>query len=203
MKSVLIVLVILVIGGIVWYSIQTKPDASVPAATVSDVSNATEEKNVVADENVNKPVAQTKEIDNANVKITFKGFGPGKVHDGSFSKIDSKLSFDASGSLKGEVVVDMSSLSTDNEGKLTPHLKSADFFDIAKYPTASFKITSLKDGKLSGVMTAHGVSKNVSFDVVSSDKELSSKFNIDMKEFGINQKFANEVIELTVTVPLK
>ncbi len=203
MKSVLIVLVVLVLGGVVWYSIQTKPDASVPAATVSDVSTTTEDKNVVADESINKPVTQVKEIDNTNVKISFKGFGPGKVHNGSFAKIDSKLSFEASGSLEGEVVVDMSSLSTDNEGKLTPHLKSADFFDVAKYPTATFKVTSLKDGKLSGVMTTHGISKNVSFDVVSSDKELSSKFNIDMKEFGINQKFANEVIELTVTVPLK
>lgn len=203
MKSVLIFLVVLVLGGVIWYSIQTKPDASVPEAVVSDVNTTTEDKNLVADESTNKLATSSKEVDNVNVKITFKGFGPGKVHDGSFSKIDSKLSFDAAGSLKGEVVVDMSSLSTDNEEKLTPHLKSKDFFDVAKYPSATFKVVSLKDGKLSGLMTAHGISKNVSFDVASSDKELSSKFNIDMKEFGINQKFANEVIELTVIVPLK
>jgi hypothetical protein len=39
--------------------------------------------------------------------------------------------------------------------------------------------------------------------VKSSDTQLSSTFNIDMKEFGINQTFANEVVELTVTAPLK
>ncbi len=203
MKSILIVLVIIVIGGIVWYGIQTKPDASVPQANVSDVNtNTTSENEIKADESANKPAISKKEIDNANVKIAFKGFGPGKVHNGSFTKVDSKLAFDGD-SMKGDVVVDMTSLTTDNSEKLTPHLKSDAFFDVAKYPTASFKVISLKDGKLSGMMTVHGMSKNVSFDVKSSDTQLSSTFNIDMKEFGIIQTFANEVIELTVTVPLK
>ncbi len=201
MKPILIVLGVIVIGGAVWYGIQTKPDASVPVATVSDVSTTTDEKKMVADESINKPVASKKEVDNANVKITFKGFGPGKVHDGSFTKVDSKLSFDGD-NLKGEVVVDMNSITTEI-AKLTSDLKSSTFFDVVKYPTATFKVTSFKDGKISGVLTTHGISKNVSFDVKSSDTALISNFTIDMKQFGIDQKLANEVVELTVTVPLK
>jgi len=142
-----------------------------------------------------------KTVDNANVKIGFKGFGPGKEHTGSFGKIDSKLVVDGA-SIKGTVVADLNSISTDTE-KVTTHLKTADFFDAAKYPTATFNLTSVADGKAMGKLTVHGVTKDISFPVVASATEVKATFNIDMKEFGINQKFANEVIELTVTVPLK
>ncbi len=202
MKSILIALGIIVIGGVVWYAIQTKPDASIQEAQVSDVTTTTNnESEIKASENETTQTASDKEIDNANVKITFKGFGPGKVHEGSFGKVDSKLAFDGS-DIKGEVMVDMNSLSTEIS-KVTTDLKSKTFFEVSKYPTATFKVTSFKDNKLSGVMTVHGVSKNVTVDVKSSATELSSTFNIDMKEFGIDQKLANEVVELTVTAPLK
>lgn len=50
------------------------------------------------------------------------------------------------------------------------HLKSADFFDVAKYPTITFKSTSLqKNGentyKLHGDLTLHGVTKPVTLDL--------------------------------------
>jgi len=213
MKSILIVLVIVVIGGGIWYSIQTKPDASVPTATVNDVNTTTDEKKMVADESINKSDVMAKnEVDNANVKIAFTGFGPGKKHVGSFSKIDSKLSI--SESLSGEITVDMNSLTTDTEA-VTKHLKTDAFFDTAKYPTAKFKITNMEGidaigGTVSGIFTIKGKSKEVSFPYTfiksnnaGSVTGYSATFNINMKEFGIDQKFANEVVELTVTVPLK
>jgi polyisoprenoid-binding protein YceI len=213
MKTILIILGVMVVGGVGWYAIQTKPDASVPEAIVSDVNSLTEESKVNVDDKVQ--VESQKEIDNTKVKISFKGFGPGKVHDGSFSKIDSKLVFEGAG-LKGEVVVDMSSLTTDNQEKLTPHLKSKDFFDVTKYPTAKFTVTEdltsstcsgdnvrCKAPYMYGTFTIHGVTKLVSFPVVKTDTEYKATFNIDMKEFGINQTFANEIIELNVVVPFK
>lgn len=50
------------------------------------------------------------------------------------------------------------------------HLKSADFFDVAKYPDLTFKSTSLKkDGKdrykLSGNLTLHGITKPVTMNL--------------------------------------
>jgi polyisoprenoid-binding protein YceI len=50
------------------------------------------------------------------------------------------------------------------------HLKSADFFDAAKYPEMNFKSTSLKKAgkdkyKLTGDLTLHGITKPVSLDL--------------------------------------
>lgn len=50
------------------------------------------------------------------------------------------------------------------------HLKSADFFDVAKYPELTFKSTSLKKTgnnqyKLTGNLTLHGITKTVTMDL--------------------------------------
>lgn len=59
------------------------------------------------------------------------------------------------------------SIDTDVE-KRNDHLKSPDFFDVAKYPDIKFKGTLVKDAgkyKLKGDFTMHGVTKPVEFDV--------------------------------------
>lgn len=66
--------------------------------------------------------------------------------------------------------IDVNSIDTDDENR-DKHLKSADFFDAAKYPSITFKSKSFtkvndKAYKLVGTLTMHGVTKEVSFDVV-------------------------------------
>lgn len=201
MKTFLIILSVVVIIGIIWYVNRPKPDASVPTAVVSDVSTTD-----TSDTKSAEPatlLSNTKSVDNTNVKIAFKGFGPDKVHNGTFEKISSKLKLNNMNGMEGLVTVDMTSLIADNTEKLTPHLKSADFFDVVKYPTAEFALENIVEGKVLGTLLLHGVRKDISFPVVKTDAEYKATFNIDMKEFGIIQKFANEIVEVTVTVPLK
>ena len=55
--------------------------------------------------------------------------------------------------------------------KLDEHLKSADFFDIAKFPTATFvsnkvELTGKKTAKVFGTLTVHGISKPLTLNVV-------------------------------------
>lgn len=68
-----------------------------------------------------------------------------------------------------EVSVEVQSIAT-GVAKLDEHLLSADFFDVAKYPTMTFKSTALKfDGgtlkSVTGDLTMHGVTKPVRLEV--------------------------------------
>lgn len=68
-----------------------------------------------------------------------------------------------------EATIDAASIST-REPKRDAHLKSADFFDVATYPTLTFKSTKVEpagQGKLrmAGNLTMHGVTKPVVFEV--------------------------------------
>ncbi len=68
-----------------------------------------------------------------------------------------------------ELTASIASIDTRVEAR-DNHLKSPDFFDAQKYPTLHFKSTSLKkDGdtkfKLTGDLTLHGVTKEVTMDL--------------------------------------
>ncbi|AZQ61484.1 YceI family protein [Flammeovirga pectinis] len=99
---------------------------------------------------------------------------------------------------EGEIVIDLSTLnSTDLEGewkgKLDGHLKSADFFDVEKYPTATFVLKeAVKEGdnhKLKGDLTIKGITQEVVFDSklqkVDKNHVLVGKIKIDRTKFGL------------------
>lgn len=89
---------------------------------------------------------------------------------GFFNKATGKISIDrAAKKGNADIAIDMTSIAT-SVPKLGDHLRSEDFFDSAKYPTATFKGTEFKfDGdKLVGVngdLTMRGVTKPVSLKV--------------------------------------
>jgi len=68
-----------------------------------------------------------------------------------------------------ELTTNVASIDTRVEPR-NKHLKSADFFDAEKYPTITFKSTSLKEEskdkyKLTGNLTMHGITKPVTMDL--------------------------------------
>ncbi len=104
------------------------------------------------------------------------------------------------------VTIDAASILT-NDDKRDAHLKSADFFDVEKYPELKFKETSFRktaDGnyKLRGILTIKEVSKEVAFEVeyggIRKDPwgnekagfSLSGKIN--RRDFGLNWNAALE-----------
>lgn len=119
----------------------------------------------------------------------FKKF-EGSVFSDKEDFTDAKINF----------VISANSINTDNEMRDT-HLKSADFFDVEKFPMATFKSTSFnkvndKNYKLTGEFTMHGVTKTVTFDVtfggiaVDPYKNTKAGFKItgtlNRKDYGLN-----------------
>lgn len=109
---------------------------------------------------------------------------------------------------KVEVTIDATSIDT-REPKRDAHLKSPDFFDVAKFPTLTFKSKRVEKGKdkghltLVGDLTIHGVTKEVAFDVSGPSPEMKTPFGtiavgaeatakINRKDFGLNWNKALE-----------
>jgi polyisoprenoid-binding protein YceI len=103
-----------------------------------------------------------------------------------------------------ELTAKVESIDTRAEAR-NHHLKTADFFDVAQYPTLTFKSTSLKSAgknkyKLAGNMTMHGVTKPVTMDlsfrgIVENpmSKKQTAGFQvtgtIKRSEFGVGTKY--------------
>jgi polyisoprenoid-binding protein YceI len=99
-----------------------------------------------------------------------------------------------------EVTAETASIFTDNE-KRDGHLQSADFFDVAQFPTLTFKSTSFKKASaantyiVKGNLTMHGVTKPVTLTAVAKtgvhpmSKKAIAGFKITGKlkrsDFGI------------------
>lgn len=86
---------------------------------------------------------------------------------GEFQEFDGTLVFDEAKPENSsvDVTIDVNSIDTDVEA-LDTHLKSADFFDVAKFPAMTFKSKSIKvtgenTGEITGDFTLMGVTKEV------------------------------------------
>lgn len=216
MKTFITIIIIAVVVFVGVKLATPKPDASLPEATVAESTTDTT-SNPAAGGGIQE---QTVVVANDLVSVSFKGFGPGKEHAGSFGKINSTLAY-KDGAFSGSAVIDINSLTTDNE-KVTTHLKTADFFDTAKYPTATFTpskwdMANAASGKftMTGDLTLHGVKKSISFPVMYEEvtpapnvrlaytKSYKSTFTLNLKDFGISQTFASEQIEVSVVIPVR
>lgn len=146
--------------------------------------------------------------------ITWAGTKPDATHSGTFKISNGTVSVENNQLTAGSFTIDIASLvNLDLEGewkgKLEGHLKSPDFFDVEKFPTASFAITkvepydstkgtSLLTGAthlISGNLTLKDSTKNISFpaNISITETALTAKadFNIDRTLWGMNYKGPN------------
>lgn len=104
-----------------------------------------------------------------------------------------------------ELTAKVASINTDIEAR-DNHLRSADFFDVEKYPTLTFQSTSLKKesknkGKLYGNLTFHGVTKPVVLDVQYFGSVINSMNNADTAGFQITGEIKRSDFNLGANYP--
>ncbi|HEY6045320.1 MAG TPA: YceI family protein, partial [Pyrinomonadaceae bacterium] len=115
--------------------------------------------------------------------------------------------------------IDAASVMTDDDG-LTKHLQTPDFFDVAKFPKATFTSTKIEPStaggthKITGNFSLHGVTKSISFPAtiqIAADKvNVNAEFSVNRKDWGLvypgkaDDLIRDEVlIKLTLNVPRK
>lgn len=120
---------------------------------------------------------------------------------GKFTKFSGTIVYDpanaGASSVKAEI--DASTITTANE-KRDGHLKSEDFFDVAKYPTLTFESTKVAAAgenklKVDGNLTMHGITKPATLDVTflgsgpgPGDRQVSgfeAATKVNRKDFNI------------------
>lgn len=129
-----------------------------------------------------------------------------KVH-GRFTTWTGTLELDETDLTKSrlEVTIDAASVDT-KEPKRDDHLRSADFFEVEKFPHLTFKSTKVEkagdDYKVTGDLTIRGITKSVTLDVEGGDTVkdpwggtrtgFSAKTSISRKDFGLTWNVALE-----------
>lgn len=188
------------------------PAANKTKATVS---------NAQSDSKTSQPAgAERLVITPENSKVEFVAAKVTRSHNGSFKQFTGTIDL-APNSIEASRVtidIDTGSVVTD-EDALTAHLKTPDFFDVAKYPKATFISTKIEpDNKAStthevtGNFDLHGVKKSITFPatihVTPESVTVDAEFSINRKDFGIVYAGKADdlirdgvVIKLTIKVP--
>ncbi len=162
----------------------------------------------------------TAAVDNFNIDAAASsvGFVGSKVtgsHAGKFSTFSGTVGLVGGKAEGGKVKVEITvgSVKSDDE-KLDGHLKSPDFFDVAKFPTATFTSSAVKAGgdkgashTITGELDFHGVKKTISFPATitpaGDNVSATAEFSISRKEFGIVYPgMANDLIRDDVVIKL-
>lgn len=158
------------------------------------------------------------DIDPNHTQVVFSWNHFGFSHPaGHFEKVDGEFLFDAVDPSKSSIVVTIpiSSMHT-GVTKLDEDLQSADFFDAAKFPTATFKSTRVqKVGahglKVSGDLTIRGITKPAVLDVTINKigkhpmagraaAGFDAKTTIKRSDFGIAKYVPNVSDEIAVAI---
>ena len=166
------------------------------------------------------PASETVAINPQNAKIEFVGAKVTGKHDGGFGNFSGTVALSPTGPPASRVTldIDMTSIWADNE-KLTGHLKSADFFEVEKYPKATFTSTQIVPAPeggskymITGNLEMHGVTKAITFpatiEVAPGQVTANAEFALNRKDFNVNYPGMQDdlikdevLLKLAVTAP--
>jgi polyisoprenoid-binding protein YceI len=165
------------------------PAANKPQATVGTAA---------PDNGTAKPAAaETLVIAPGNSKVEFVAAKVTRSHNGSFKQFNGSIDLVNNSPEQSRVTIDIDTASVvTDEDQLTGHLKTPDFFDVAKYPKANFVSTKIEPANgggathnVTGNFDLHGVKKSITFpatiQVAVDNVSVNAEFAINRKDFGL------------------
>ncbi|WP_448528170.1 YceI family protein [Raineya sp.] len=207
--------------------------ASCESAPKSDEAKTGEAQKVDSTKSAD---AQTLKVDLANSIVTWVGTKPTDKHNGTFNLSEGSISVKEGKIVGGKFVIDINTLKvldlpadSKENAKLTGHLKSGDFLDAEKFPTATFEVVSVEPYKadttqkvsekdkeytlenpthsITGNLTMKGVTKSITFPAAvkleANKLEAEAKFNINRKDWGMEWGITDKLISNTVHMGFK
>ncbi|QIK53417.1 YceI family protein [Dysgonomonas sp. HDW5B] len=172
-------------------------------------------------------------VDTQASSIHWVGTKPGGSHHGTIGIKEGSLAINGTDVASGSFIIDMNAIVDEDltdqkmNEMLVTHLKSADFFDVEKYPTSSFAITKVEavtgndsiTHRISGNLKMKDVEKNITFDAKITKegdayKAVTIPFTIDRTQWNVQygsksifadlkDKFIDDNIELQITIIAK
>lgn len=155
-------------------------------------------------------------VDTNQSTIQWTGYKVGGEHTGTFKLSGGSINGDSTGITAGNFTINVASITNhdqkgDDKAKLETHLRSQDFFEVDKYPSAKFEITGVAPYRddsasaksklqgathlVSGNLTLKDQSKNITFPArvnISGDGlTANADFDIDRSQWGMNYKGPN------------
>lgn len=144
-------------------------------------------------------------VDTQASSIEWTGSKPGGSHHGTIGIKDGNLTLQGTEVTSGSFTIDMNNIididltDADMNKMLVDHLKSADFFDVAKYPESKFSITKIEPAStandsvthvISGNLKMKDIEKNISFDAKITKegniyKAITVPFSIDRTQWNV------------------
>ena len=167
------------------------PAANKPKASVSNAAPET---------NSSKPAgAETLTISPDNSKIDFVAAKVTRSHNGSFKRFSGTIDLISTKPEDSRVSIDIEANSVEtDEPDLTKHLQTPDFFDVAKFPKATFVSTKIEPGSndlgrqsymITGNFELHGIKKAITFpatiQVTPDNVTVNAEFAINRKDWSL------------------
>ena len=194
-----------IFSGLILLTACSNPAADKPKAVTSEATTATPQSPAQAEKYSITP--QNSRIEFVASKVTGS-------HNGSFKDFSGEIDYaELAANRRVNVTIKMASVETDTPD-LTKHLQTPDFFDVAKFPQATFTSMEIKSEgdkgapyTITGNFQLHGLTKSISFPATITERSdvigVESTFSINRKDFGINYAgAANNLIRDEVVISL-
>ncbi len=175
-------------------------------------------------------VEELNNVDTSTSVLNWKGTKPTGAHNGTVALKSGGILLEDGKLTKGQFIIDMTSIKNldmaakpEGAAKLEGHLKSADFFDVAVYPTSKFVITSVEDKgdkiHVTGNLNIKDVTKSITIPATISTENgvttfKSETFVVNRADFNVKygsksffdnlkDKFIDDNMELSFVVKTK